>query len=162
MTVAVWDVIRYCSRNIDSRSLKSFPLSCLVTLCFTVCTARSASPLVAGWYGADNLCCIPFASKNSVNSCAVKLGPIDSLRWQDAIYHKRNHFRGQRGQCSRRAVFGHTGYWSITKCSRFSTKFSSSKLKRNRKKYFRKMKKKKTEKPWRSVRKIYEFRYRLL
>ena len=74
--VVVWGVIRYCRRNIDSPSLKSFPLSCLFTPCFTVCTARSANPLVAGWYGADNLCCIPFASRNSVNSWAVKLGPL--------------------------------------------------------------------------------------
>ena len=40
-----------------------------------------------------------------------------------STWPKRNHFQGQS---SRWAVFGHTGCWSIAKCSSFSTKLSSS------------------------------------
>ena len=36
-----------------------------------VCTALLAKPLVAGWYGADVICLMPFLFKNVRNSALV-------------------------------------------------------------------------------------------
>ena len=44
--------------------------------CLNVCTKRSAIPFVAGWYGADLMCLIPFLLMNVRNSSAVKWGPL--------------------------------------------------------------------------------------
>ena len=41
-----------------------------------VCTALSASPFVAGWYGADVRYRIPFRLVNSLNSLLVKHVPL--------------------------------------------------------------------------------------
>ena len=41
-----------------------------------VCTARSARPFEAGWYGAVQVWRIPFDFKNSSNSALVKLVPL--------------------------------------------------------------------------------------
>ena len=42
----------------------------------TTWTARSASPLVAGWYGADSRCLTPFCLRNIWNSLLVKQVPL--------------------------------------------------------------------------------------
>ena len=43
---------------------------------FTICTACSASPFDAGWYGADVTCLIPFFSRKVSNSSLVKQAPL--------------------------------------------------------------------------------------
>ena len=41
-----------------------------------LCTQRSARPLLAGWYGVDVMCLIPFLLKNSWNSSDLNYGAL--------------------------------------------------------------------------------------
>ncbi len=44
-----------------------------------VFTTLSANPLVAGWYGADVTCLMPFFCKNCLNSVLVNVGPLSDI-----------------------------------------------------------------------------------
>ena len=48
---------------------------------------------------------------------ACKSEKIDLHAWRHGFRPQKNHFRGKS---SRRALFGHTGCWSIAKCSQIS------------------------------------------
>ena len=71
MPVTACGVVRYANRKRATR-VSRFPPESLFSPAFTVCTARSAKPFVAGWYGALRMCFIAFLSMNSANSVLVK------------------------------------------------------------------------------------------
>ena len=48
----------------------------LFSPCLNDWTARSASPFVEGWYGADVTCRMPFLDMNSLNSLLTNDGPL--------------------------------------------------------------------------------------
>ena len=51
-----------------------------------LCTQRSARPLLAGWYGADVMCLIPFLLRNSWNSSDLNCGPLSLTNWAETPY----------------------------------------------------------------------------
>jgi len=66
--------IQYLNKNFGSFSVMLPFSSCIWRkACLNVCTALSASPLNEGWYGAENVCLIPFCF---MNSSLVKVGPL--------------------------------------------------------------------------------------
>lgn len=72
-----WLVARYSLRNIRRESDKEC-LSCIIFLSdrFIVCTRRSASPLLEGWYAAVLKCLTALFFKNSSNSSLVNCVPL--------------------------------------------------------------------------------------
>ena len=48
-------------------------------LCLKVWTALSASPLLEGWYGAVQICLMPFLARKDLNVELVKDGPLSSV-----------------------------------------------------------------------------------
>ena len=67
--------MRYLNRKQASR-VSNDPGSDFFILSLNVCTARSASPFDAGWYGADVTCRIQFRFVKSVNSLLVRTLPL--------------------------------------------------------------------------------------
>ena len=51
-----------------------------------LCTQRSARLLLAGWYGADVRCLIPFLLRNIWNSSDLNCGPLSLTNWDGTPY----------------------------------------------------------------------------
>ena len=58
-----------------------------------LCTQRSARPLLAGWYGADEICLIPFLVRNSLNSSDFVLPPLSLTNWAGTPYLANKFWR---------------------------------------------------------------------
>ena len=65
--VVLCGVILYVNRTLASLVEKVPDVSFLRPF-FTICTALSASPFEAGWYGAEVVCFTPFFLRTSSNS----------------------------------------------------------------------------------------------
>ena len=72
MPVVEWGIKWFVNRNLDS--LSWIWRSCIHSI--ALWTARSAKPLVEGWYGVDVTWWMPFLSMNWRNSTLVKLGTL--------------------------------------------------------------------------------------
>ena len=72
--VVLCGVTRYRVKKLHRRSSR-LPVV-FFNPAFTVCTARSANPLLDGWYGEHLTCFIPFALQNCSNSSLVKQLPL--------------------------------------------------------------------------------------
>ena len=65
---------RLCSRDLPSwRPTRR--------ACFTVCTTRSAAPLVDEWYGEDRMWFTPFSTKNCSNYSEMNWGTLSLTRY---------------------------------------------------------------------------------
>ena len=47
--------------------------------CLTVCTSRSAAPLLAGWYGEERMCFTPFIRRKASSSSDTNCGPLSDI-----------------------------------------------------------------------------------
>jgi len=54
-------VILYINKNLESLSAIVSEPDIWRRACFIICTALSAKPLEDGWYGAENMCLMPFS-----------------------------------------------------------------------------------------------------
>ena len=73
--VVVWGVILYWKRKRASSS-SMLPAVIFFNPVLRVCTACSANPFDAGWYGAVVRCLMPFMSVKWLNSLLVKTEPL--------------------------------------------------------------------------------------
>ena len=72
--VVLCGVTRYRLKKLHRRSSR-LPVV-FFNSAFIVCTARSANPLLEGWYGEHLTCFMPFALQNCSNSSLVKQLPL--------------------------------------------------------------------------------------
>ena len=98
MPVIVYDVIRYCRRKCDTIE----PLVDFFIKYLNVCTALylSASPLEAGWYGADVIWRIPFCKTLEFVTC--KYSAIVSYKhfWKSVSGKNRTQLFYHNSRCS--------------------------------------------------------------
>ena len=75
--VTACGAVRYVISTFWTRRC-SVPPSCAFARSpsFSIRTARSAAPLLAGWYGAVLMCRTPFTDKKLANSADVNCGPL--------------------------------------------------------------------------------------
>ena len=76
--VIEWGVRRYLKRNLTTL-VGMEPSSFFSMLRLKDWTARSANPLVAGWYGAERKWRIPFLSMKALNSALVNCAPLSDM-----------------------------------------------------------------------------------
>ena len=64
-------VVWYISKNLASLVLNGRAVPILFIACLTTCTARSAAPFDAGWYGGVRIFLMPFCLQKVSNSVAT-------------------------------------------------------------------------------------------